>query len=642
MQIVNLPDGSQAQFPADMKQEQIESVLQQHFATSKDNSASMQAQGQTISSAPIAQAPSVADTVVKAASKIPGIQGLANTLEPITSPIVAFGGGLKQGLVDAAHDTGALASNIIQGLTQGKGLVGKANTALTSRGNEAYQALSNNPIDQINAQQHPGFYGVGGGLGYVGGLAGSQAPLINPLTRGVQSGLGAIAPTIAKSPTISGAVSNAVVGGGMGAASNPNNPLAGATTGALTGGALGAIGGGLGHQLKRGGDIVDFETNNLKAAGIDPASYEGISRITKSLKDNGVDMNKINVQTQISHKIGDMITKSGPLQNLDTAPAETIANMASQNYGTVTAKVNKLIEPLTTNTQTFNADLYNASKATAINDIGSAQIRKALPSAPENATFDQLWTTRQKLDSVISSARIQATTGKILKSDMIPLMQTRDALTADLTKSAETIGLGKQFAEANAAYKNEVLPFSVFKTQSGKLLSPDDVNDAMKKINTMLNPRISPDFRGLNKIAASLGPDGQKLVGQAMLQNMYRKSLNDKGLVDPKTFFTQLKKANVSGLDNRIWGLETRQTALGLKQVIDGADEAMKLGTIPTTQQPAFYQRLYDWATKNRGGIAALRLIGSSKTPQSQARAAIQKLITGLMVTGTSNPTTTP
>jgi hypothetical protein len=47
------------------------------------------------------------------------------------------------------------------------------------------------------------------------------------------------------------------------------------------------------------------------------------------------------------------------------------------------------------------------------------------------------------------------------------------------------------------------------------------VNDAMTKVNRMLMARSTP-INELNKVAQTLGPDGKKLMGQAMLQNMYQ------------------------------------------------------------------------------------------------------------------------
>lgn len=584
------------------------------------------------------QGPSVADRVVQAASNVPGVQALANTAEPVTSRIVAAVGGAKQGVLDAAHDTGTLISNLLDMAAGKDSTIGKINRAVSDVGTKAYQSLSNAPVDVQAGGEHPALYGIGGGLGYVAGLGGMQAPIVNPLTRGVTGVLGKVAPSLAASPVVSGAISNGLVGAGMGAASDPNNPVRGAVVGGTLGAGIGAIGGVVGNKLKRSGDIIDFETDNLQKAGISPASDAGFSRLVKSLKDNGVDMEKASSQNIITDKMGDIIRKAGPLDNLDTAPAETITNLAQANYSKVVNEVNSLKKPLLESSQTFTAPSYAAAVSSEELPILSKKLQSALPKIPENATFDSLWSARQELDGVINSAKLKAASDVIYKRSLPGLVQSRAALTQDLQNAAESLGMGEQWAQLNKLYQTQVVPFSAFRTASGKMISEEDVMDGMRKVNTLLNPKLSPNFKELNKVAASLGPDGQDLVGQAMLQNIYKRSLNDKGFVEAKTLFTQLKKVGNSGLDTKVWGPKARQAAQGLLQIVDGADEALKTGQIQTPQAEGLYTKIYDSIIKSRAGVQLMRLLGSSKTPQTRARDIINKLITGLVVTGQTRP----
>lgn len=593
---------------------------------------------QPIEKAPINQVgPSIAErpsSIVEAASKVPGLQKFADMIEPVTGRIVAAGAAAKQSFLDSAKDTASLVSNLLDMTTSKDSIVGKLNTKAKEAGSKVYDTFSNSPIENQAAGEHPLLYGAVGGPGYVLGLGWLQSPVTNLLNKGVIRGLQKVAPGVAASPVVSGAISNAITGTGMGAASDTENPLRGAVTGFGLGLGFGAAGGAIGNRAKRAGDIIDFEIDNLVKAGVDPTSDAGFSRIVKSLKDNGVDMEKIGTQTIITNKIGDLIKKAGPLKDIESAPADVLSTLAQKRYGQVTEEVKALKQPLVDAKQVFSTPSYTQALDDRALPILSKKLKDAVPKIPENATFDQMWNARQALDGIIHTARARATKDVTYKISLPGLTQARKALTQDMANAADSLGMRDQWTQINRIYKQQIVPFQFFKTASGKLKTEDDVFDAMKTINTLLNPKQSPNFKALNNVAKALGPEGQDLVGQAMLQNMVLGAKNDKGLIDPKTFFTNLKKTNKSGLDVKLWGPKTRQAAEGIRQVLDGADEALKTGQIQVPQAQGFISKFYDGVVKSRAGIELMKLLGSSKVPQTKARAIINNLITGLAVTG--------
>jgi len=618
MQTVNLPNGDSAQFPDTMSPKDIEGVLSQHPAAQSS--------------------PTIMDRAVQGAASIPGVQAVANLLAPVTSRINAAGTGLAQGVSDSIGDIGGLAHNILNSIP---GIKGSAlDKGMTSAGrayDTASQSISQNPQMQNAIDQHPALYGLGGGIGYTAGNMVGLSPVTTPATRLLEGAAGKVLPSaLGKSALAKGAISQGVLGAGMGAAASPDAPVQGAIKGGLAGAGLGAVGGVIGQKLSRTGDIIDFQAEHNESAGIIPGSVEDVSSIIKSLKDGGVDMTKYNVAKTVNNQIADRIMQSGPIQDLKQAPGITITNLAQANFKNVSDRINAAKAPLIASTQQFPTTNYQQAIQEVAPQIKSPLITKNLPVVSQNMSFDDLWNKRQQLDSVINATKIQAVSKPFIKSNLTPLIQMRQAMSNDLEASANSLGLGKNWQDANQIYQQEKLPFQAFRTKSGQLVDQVDVQQALKKVNTLLNPRISPNFEELNKVSASLGPDGQKLISQAMLTNFYKKSVDTEGNVNPVTFFTQIRKAEASGLDSNLWGSDARQAANGIKEIIKGSKLAGKVAPgIDEAKQINI--NLVPNLIASRPGIALLRMLGSSKTPQSVIRDSVQKLITGAVVQSQAN-----
>lgn len=622
MQTVNLPNGDKAQFPDTMPKEQIESVLSQHLSNNTTNSSTITA---------------------KSSDQISPVS-LKSSTDTLPAPLgtaFAISSNYLKGINYAVNQTGSLANTILKS-TLNK-IYGQGNSAtkgldmLGNKANEISQEFDNWLSPRTLAEQNAIDQSTVAGplaqtIGYMGGAGAIQGKVLSPVSNIMEKAITPILPAgLAGSSLVKGAISQGTLGAGLGAAATPDQPLQGAIQGAKVGAVLGAVAGPIGAKLARGNAILDFEKQNMINSGINPDSIEGVTRQIKALKDNGVSMSTVLLKKQISNQIADKIQSAGPLTNLNQTPVETISELATKRYADLQSQMKTLTAPLDQLKSTFNTDQFTTTKAQVTSDIASKQLRNAIPLIPDNASFTQMWQTRQKLDIILSTARIQAANGKILKTDLVPLNQMRDALTQDMNKAATDSGLGQNFQDANNLYKQNILPFQAFRTTSGKLISPEDVQESMKRINTLLNPKISPDYKSLNKVADSLGPDGKEIVGQSILQNMVLKSQDQHGNIDPQQFFSKMKKATSAGMDNILWSKNTRDAAKGIQKILEGSKETTSLGTI---NDPSMLSKLIPSLMGNRIGMILLRTIGNSNTPGQISRELLQKVLTARFAQG--------
>lgn len=559
----------------------------------------------------------------------------------IVDKAYAGASGALLGAVNSTAQMGSLANNILKGgahLLYGKllgnkeaeaNVVDSLNTVENKLGSVVDSArgyIKNDPTGI--AAQHPLAYGVGGALGTVGGLVAGSSALSKPLGA-LGSLVGDSIPMIGKSPIVSNVANLETQAGIIGAASDPEHPIKGAVTSMVTAAPFAAAGAYMDYKLKRAGDIVNFETDNLMNAGVNPASKEGLTRIKTAIKNDGLDYSKYNVQGQIDAKIKAQIQDINPLTNLDTPPAQTIANIAQVSYKDTMSTINNLKKPLVQSEAILPTESANAALAS----LPSNMVKKLPTSLPEKATFDDIWTYRQDLDTIISTERGRLAMGTAKGTDALNLQKLvglRQAVTEDLNTGATSLGMADQWGQLNQLYQSKIVPLKALATSSGKLNSPEDVNDAITTLNRLFKAR-NVNYNQVIDVTKSLGQDGQKLVGQAMLQRMYMDSLNDKGLANAKTFLAQLKKARSTGIMNNIWDLETRQAAQGILKVIDGSDEALRLGSI---QDATGLMSKLPSLLGNRAGITLLKMVGSSNTPQTFVRKSIIELANGAAALG--------
>lgn len=576
-------------------------------------------------------------TLQKIAQGQPSVTSMSQDIE---SPLMkgagiinAFGSQLRNKAMDSIGDMATLATNLMKGAYNTVGMTGAADSIsyLQDKTGQAYtrlkESVADNPIDIQAQQQHPIASAVGSGTGYVGGMIASGAPISKAGDAIVGGALSKVAPTIMSSPIVGGAVNQGVQGAVLGAAANPDNPMAGAVSGLGVGAVLGGVGGALGAKLKRSGDVVDFEVDNITKAGENPNSVASIGRIQKSLKDNGIDMSKNQIQERISSRIQEKIASIDPEQNLNIMPSERLANLGKDAQVKATTEFNIQKTPLVNSTEKFQPSNLVAIKP------GKSTIK--LPdNLPAQASFDEMWTYRQKLDNRLTSAYKRLRKGDEVLENIEPIQDIRNAVTKDLAEAADKLGLKSNWDKLNDIYQTQILPAKAFKTKSGKLISELDVDNATTTLNRLMKAK-NLDFDQIKKVAQSLGEDGKKLTGQAMLQRMYQDSMSDKtGIIIPKTFHSQLRKAKSLGIEDGIWDQETKDAAMGIRAIIDGADETLKIGSPPDAAK-LFSDRIPS-LLGSRPGIQLLKMIGSSKTPQTKARAIIQNILTGTLSIGKS------
>lgn len=565
----------------------------------------------------------------------------ATKTDPIVGRAVSAVGGVAEGTVDAVTSMGDLARNIL--------LQGKPESSYTDPRDKAViagmdwvrdkwstvQNLRNTPTayEQQAQQDYPIAHAVGQGTGNVVTTLGAANVATRPLMGPSTALTNAIVPRTLQGPIINTGVNFGLQGAAAGAISNPQNPGQGAVQGGLYGGLAGLAFGAAAQKLQRAGDVMQFEKQNAQDAGVPLNSIEAKSRINNQLRENGPDFSKNVIQKQLTKDIQGKIQAIDETQDLNIMPSERIAKLAATKYQDVQAKVSSELKPFNELQDKFQAPSLNAALANTPNSVS-----KILPKAlPENPTFNQLWDYRKDLDLTRSflQAKLNAKTATTLERNQnIALAGIRKNVTEDMLNAADSLGMKEKFLAAETMYKNELLPFNSFVTKSGKLASPEDINDAMTRLNRLTMAR-NANINDINNITSSLGPNGKSLVGQAMLQRAFELSKNDKGLVDPNKVFVMLKKYKNSGVYDRVWDAPTRIQANGIAKILDGAGEMMKVGK--PQDAVSFYEKLPSLIA-TAPGRTVLEMIGSSRTPQTKVRELIGQLISGVFAIGAAKP----
>ncbi len=551
--------------------------------------------------------------------------------------------GLREGAMDAVGDMASLAANVVKMAVNPKGVYDQVMTgqhtsnsleagvqALHDKAGQAYSTvkdfINTNPVDQAGQVNHPYIAAAAKGTGYVGGSVGLGGAMSNKiLTPTIGNALQTVAPTLTKSPILANIANQGTQAVVTGAAANPEHPVQGALTGLVAAGPLIGLGSYANYKLSRLGNIVDSEIENISKAGVDPNSIEGIKRIETAIKNNGVDYSKVKIKTVIDHAIQDKIDSLAPDQVLPNGPTYTIASKASTNYLQVERDLAHTYAPITINNTKFVPEAYQQT----VSNMGSnlSKLKLIKQPLPKEATMDQMLSYRQRIDEVIGSIKAQLRNGKGIASDLLPYNELRARLTDDIYQSAAKVNLAPRLAEAEQLYNDKFLPFQVYNTKTGKLVSHEDVNDAWKMLNKMSMGR-NLDPTALEDVQKTLGPDGVKQLAWARLETSYKRSLDDKGLVNPKTLHSELKKVENTGINNIVYNNETREVVKGLRAIIDGADETLRMGSL--TDASSLSSKIPSLLA-SRPGIQLLKLIGGSNPKKVQIRQMIQSLLTGTL-----------
>lgn len=537
--------------------------------------------------------------------------------------------GLATGALEGIDKMGGLAYNILKYNAPAKAVADVGSKIARPVMNYLKDTMSpQSDFERQAVSENPHLYAAGATLGDVGIQTGTTAIASAPVTTALNKGLSYAVPMLGKSPVISGSINQGVQGAVLGAANDPEDPLRGAKVGATLGAALGGIGGIVGPKLSRSGDVQEFEQANARQAGIDPYSYEGVTRTKNALKTNGADFAKYTVGRQVTEGADEAISKIAPVLKDGEMPAETLTRFASTNFKDVRAKLKAGFTPIENIKEQFEPINFLKTKET----LGSDVLKK-LPDTtlPNLATPNDMWQYRQALDDNIRVLSRKAKESVLASKQVRTLTETRNALTEDLLAATNKVGLKDQFLKSEEIYRNEFLPYSVFKTDlKGNELTDKAMNDMMTKFNKFTQAKANMNINDINDITKTLGPEGKKVMGWALLQKALLDTSDAKGIVNAKTLYSKVRKYDNMGIFNKLGGEELKTTVNGIRRIADGADEMVRQGT-PIDAINSVWSKLPSFLG-SAVGRGLLKTIGSSKTPQTQWRNMIGQVIFGTLV----------
>lgn len=450
-------------------------------------------------------------------------------------------------------------------------------------------------------------------------------------------------PTISKVGNVAGnmlgsTLAAGAVVGNLGLASGLSRPLgmainqgaqgvlmgAGSSDSPLTGGAIGgAIGGTVGSvvgKLSRTGEVINDKIDDATRLGFSPYSEQGIKSIKGALDNNGKELTTEEIERQTNIAMRAKLDALAPDVEIKQSPVDTIVNQAAKQFPIIQEQKNALYAPL------------NESKApvtTPMLDTALVNVNKNAQSLlpdklPENPTLGDLMTYRRQVSAGINQSERAIKMGSPsgdFKS-LQQLIEVKKAVTTDLNAAADKVGLSGQLQKADQFHATQYKPFEVYDTESGKLQSPQDMQDAWSKVSRLLKQKM-PNLTAMSQVASTLGPQGKQLFGYGYMEQALNRSMNVDERIFPSKVSTELNKLENSGLAQHILTPELKEAFQGLRNIAEGA--------IKTTKgSPAAKGAIADFiksATHSSAGITLLRALGSKTTPAAKIKNVIGQIL---------------
>lgn len=573
-------------------------------------------------------APSIDFQPIGSAQAVPN-KSTAPTSMP--SKILAGTASVARGALEGAGQVLAVPGNVISETIQGglhlldkAGIVPdsmyqnfKHNTAesratIAAAGNKVLDTIFDPAKEDIKANPRISKYSeIGGNL--VGSSAGAVG-LVGKLGAGL-------------SPMTSGALTQGVQGTVMAASANPTHPIESGIVGGVIGAPIGAAGG----KLTRSAEIINDKVDDIERLGMSPYSEAGIKSIKGALDNSGKELTTEEVERTTKQALQSKLDSVAPAIDISQKPTDMIVNLAKANYPKIIAQRNALYAPL--NESLADAPTPLLSKALA--SIQTPAAKELLPDLlPKNPTISDLMTYRRQLSAGINQAEQAIKMGSPTANfkSYQELLNAKQAVTSDLNSAAgaEDPKLASQLALADKFHVDQVKPFDVYNTDSGKLVSPQDATDAWTKASKLLRPRL-PNLTAMANVASTLGPQGKQIFGYAYLQQAMERSMNVDGRIFPTKITGELNKLQNSGLAQHILTPELEEAFNGMRNIAEGAIKTTRgmdtksVGTIAT-----FVNSL----THNTAGITLLRGLGSKTSSPSRIKNIISQVLTNALEKG--------
>lgn len=366
--------------------------------------------------------------------------------------VEAFGTGaakfLTGGLTDAAAGVGAGAASGIEALTQGKGIGGAAEDAMSGyrEGRGERRAY-----EEEQYQESPLAYGAGGAVGSL-----TSAPLMAGKSLATTAGKGAVGgaaqgAALSEEDDLFGDFLNAMVGGGVGALA----PVAASGIGAGINKGAGAVKGLLGKAGQNADELRVLTTAGATGGSIaKPKVLEeaarvpgGVSEMARVLRESGISKG-VTTTSGIAKRAGAAMDSSG-------AKIGAMIDDATNAGGFVdTAKL----------AAGLRAEAANATKGMGgVSDVASQHARalermaqKIEAAAPGGvAPVDQIKAMSVSLSDDAQQAYRAAATGRPVAGQGKALMDTRRITERGIDESMDNLGMSSQ-AYKDARRLNQV------------------------------------------------------------------------------------------------------------------------------------------------------------------------------------------
>lgn len=586
--------------------------------------------------------PSPAGTVQPATAgpditKIPTEQ-LQSMLQPqqtsVGSKVLAGAAGAARGMIEGAAQVAAAPEDLISGAIQGGlDLLNKAGIVPDSMKNNFAQSR----VDARNAAASMGK----SALDTVFGPAQQEAQDNPNITKYSNMAGNAIGSTIGAGAIIGdagkglSAINKGVVNQGaqgllLGASGNPNNPWVGGAIGAGIGGVLGGVAG----HFDRSVQIINDKIDDAERIGMSPMSEVGIKSIKGALDNGGKELTTEEVEKATKQAIVSKLESVAPKVDITEKPTDMITNLAMKNYPDVIKQQDALYQPL------HDAEgVVETPKITSA--LAAVKDKKVLNLLPDdltpNPTIDDLLNYRRDVSQGINQAEraikmgnSQTANGQTFKQ----LIDIKSNITDDLNAAASKVGLGDQLQKADQFHINEVKPFDVYNTDSGKLLSPEDATDVWTRVSKLLRPKL-PNLTAMEQTASTLGPQGKQIFGYAYLQQAVERAGNIDERTFPNKLSTEFNKLQNSGLALHILTPELQEAFQGVRNIAEGALKTTKMGGAPSGAIMNFINK----ATHTSVGINMLRAAGSKTTPVAKLKNVIGQILTNAAEKGAGSLT---
>jgi hypothetical protein len=427
----------------------------------------------------------------------------------------------------------------------------------------------------------------------------------------------------------------AATGALIGASVNPENKLTGATYGFMGGLAAGGIGRATGGSITGKAVVAERELQYAKQFGLDIDDPQVLRMIQKQLDEGGSSLIESSTAKHVAKTFKERIDKIKP-DGLDDglSPNEQITQRSANNFEAKVKELNALEAPLKADNTIYKPESLVKEIESIKSDLASSKTisanqRKEIFSFinKQNKTFlNQGGTIKDSIEykrNLANQISQKVQSSSISKTEKEYYLRMQDAVEADIANAAKSSGLEDSLIAYNNVYKTQIKPYEDL-VNSGRIKTPKDADELFQQVNTLLGSS-NPNITKLKTLTNTLGPDGSKIIGWAILENAYNKALLT-GNFNPNKFLSEINKYNVKGLGNIILTSEHKEAMKGLRNLAEGAKELLKRGDIT---EKLFLEKIVNRGLFTRSMIKNVIIpLGSTNPKSKKARELIQSIMT--------------